>query len=188
MPPQPGIPEDPLIFARKLKEWIVENDLTQKEVAIALGYKAPRVSQVLGGERPSREFVERLIAKYGLPREEWIAAFNALRAAPGGGDHTEALLKRTAEETARRMMEEFRAERERERFPRPRDLFWHLFGRIVTLCERLGIEPPPRPSFHGGSGNLTFESARDAAEDILAELREDNPEHAGRLQSEFLDE
>jgi transcriptional regulator with XRE-family HTH domain len=58
-------------FGRRLKELVAGQN--QIDVANRLGYTAPRVSQIMRGEKPSREFVERLIEAYTLPREEWLA-------------------------------------------------------------------------------------------------------------------
>lgn len=61
---------DPREFSRRFKELTVNEK--QIDVAVKLGYKQSRISQVSRGERPSREFIERMIAAYDLPREEWL--------------------------------------------------------------------------------------------------------------------
>jgi transcriptional regulator with XRE-family HTH domain len=61
---------EPKVFARRFKELVAGEN--QVDVAVKLGYTAGRVSQIMRGERPSREFVERLITAYELPREEWL--------------------------------------------------------------------------------------------------------------------
>jgi transcriptional regulator with XRE-family HTH domain len=61
-----------LPFTRRLRELVAPE--SQQDVANKLDYTQGRVSQVLRGEKPSREFVERLIAAYDLPRDEWLAS------------------------------------------------------------------------------------------------------------------
>lgn len=65
------MPLGPPEFARRLKELVAGEH--QIDVARKLNYTSARVSQMMRGERPSREFVERLIEAYGLNREEWLA-------------------------------------------------------------------------------------------------------------------
>ena len=61
---------DPMEFSRHFRELIVGE--RQADVARKLGYVQSRVSQVARGERPSRDFVERLVEVYELDRETWL--------------------------------------------------------------------------------------------------------------------
>lgn len=65
-PPKVGTME----FSRRFRELVAGEQ--QREVANKLGYTASRVSQVLRGEKPSREFVERVVELYGVERDEWL--------------------------------------------------------------------------------------------------------------------
>src|SRR6478609_8446238 len=67
----PPVSADLRAFARRLKELTAGEP--QGDVAVRLRYTQSRVSQVMRGERPSREFVERLCEAYALDRGEWLA-------------------------------------------------------------------------------------------------------------------
>lgn len=100
LPPSSGM-SDHLPFTRRLKELIVQE--TQGEVANRLGYTPPRVSQIARGERPSREFVERLITAYDLPREEWLAmAGFGPKADPA--DEREEIANRAADKAVQKLL------------------------------------------------------------------------------------
>lgn len=101
---RPSAMPDHLTFGRKLKELLAGE--TGIEVARKLGYTGGRVSQIMRGERPSREFVERLIEAYALDREEWLAAAGFVTAeaeAERTSYDLKELARLTAEETLRQM-------------------------------------------------------------------------------------
>lgn len=61
---------DPMEFSRHFKELIFGE--TQAAVARKLGFVQSRVSQIARGEKPSRDFVERLVEVYELDRDLWL--------------------------------------------------------------------------------------------------------------------
>src|SRR5262245_32849258 len=89
-------------FTRQLRRLLMGQ--SNESVGQRLGYSLSRIGQVLRGERPSREFVERLIEVYELPREEWLSlAGYAWEAKP---DRETRLALRVAEETVRMLLKE----------------------------------------------------------------------------------
>lgn len=95
--PKHAMPELPSrSFQRRLQEFVAERDA--KDVAQRTRYTVGRIYQLCRGEKPSREFVERLVEAYGLPREEWLTlAGIGLQSSP---DPEEALLARAAQRGA----------------------------------------------------------------------------------------
>jgi transcriptional regulator with XRE-family HTH domain len=72
MTPNKPIPPETLAFARKLKELTAGE--TQTDIGRRLGFAGSYISQIQRGQRPSRNFVERLVEAYGVDREEWLRA------------------------------------------------------------------------------------------------------------------
>lgn len=74
--------------------------MKQEDVGRKLGYTSGRIGQIQRGEKPGREFIERLIAGFDLPREEWLELAGYGAAPEPGVDET---MVRSVEEAMRRM-------------------------------------------------------------------------------------
>jgi hypothetical protein len=129
-------------FSRRFKELTAGE--SYGEIGRKLDYTAPRIGQVARGERPSREFVERLVEAYGLDREEWLALAGLGLREPKEDERTfVANLAATA--AVRQLLEEIRV-----LTPSDRLLDWlrsiqTLYGRQVEI------------HFAGGASGLTHE-------------------------------
>jgi transcriptional regulator with XRE-family HTH domain len=145
-------------FSRKFRE-LVAGEL-QRDVANKLQFTASRISQIMRGEKPSREFVERVIEVYGVDREEWLgyAGFGP----KGPTDEREDLIRRTTEEVLRATSSAYQALSAAS---------WFLaeYARIQHAHPHLFI---PLPSLRGGIEGLTMEGAKDLirlTEELIAE-------------------
>lgn len=152
-------------FTRRLRELIAQEN-SQGDVARRMGYTGPRISQVARGERPSREFVERLIQAYDLDREEWLAL-------AGYGetetDPTAALIQRAADAAVERMVKQMKEEAQEPETPQQ----WLLRG-ISGLEKELG--QTISVDFHQeGYRNLTWEGAAKLLADLREVLRMNDP-------------
>jgi hypothetical protein len=117
-------------FSRRFKELTAGE--SYGEIGRKLDYTAPRIGQVARGERPSREFVERLVEAYGLDREEWLALAGLGQREPRE-DERAATARLAAEEAVRRLLEEVRL-----LTPSDRVLDWlksiqERYGRTVEI-------------------------------------------------------
>lgn len=136
-------------FGRRLKELIAGED--QVDVGKRLGYTQSRVSQMCRGEKPSREFVERLVVAYDLPREEWLqlAGFREQEEEPA------AYSDEWADRIAERAVDKYLARQGSER----------LVSGLAALTQEFGRPIPV--DLTDGTAGLTVERA----ETILADLR-----------------
>jgi transcriptional regulator with XRE-family HTH domain len=134
-------------FARRFRELIVGK--RQADVAETLEITQSYVGQVARGDaRPGRALVERVIEKFGLPREEWL---NLAGYGQANEDPEEALVNRAVD---RAVASVNGAQR--------------LFDGLVTLQEEHPQVTIPVPRMHGGVRRLTVEEA----ESILADMRD----------------
>jgi transcriptional regulator with XRE-family HTH domain len=85
-------------FTRRFRE--ITAGMKQEDVGRKLGYSSGRIGQIQRGEKPGREFVERLIAAFELPREEWLELSGYGNLPDPGVDET---MVRSVEEAMRRM-------------------------------------------------------------------------------------
>jgi transcriptional regulator with XRE-family HTH domain len=92
--------EPSLAFARRFKE-LTAGQL-QADVARRLGFTASYVSAIQRGQRPSREFVERVVEAYGVDREEWLRLGQIRPQAEVQEDERLDIARRAAEEVYRR--------------------------------------------------------------------------------------
>jgi hypothetical protein len=91
------MPELPEITQRLRELWAGKS---QDQVGIELGYTGSYIGQVQRGQRPSREFIERAIARYELDRQQWLE-WSGYAAAPSRQDERQALIADTAREVLR---------------------------------------------------------------------------------------
>jgi transcriptional regulator with XRE-family HTH domain len=141
------VPEG-MTFARRFKELTAGE--TQQQVARRLGYTTGRIGQVQRGEKPSREFVERLVEAYALDRGEWLDLAGLNRHGPEPENERESRIARLAaelavEEAVRRLLGD----------PRMETLEQEFLRRVMELQERYGVTP--RLFLDGGPGGLTRE-------------------------------
>jgi len=86
-------------FSRRFRELVAGE--AQGDVGRRLGYTGGRIGQILRGERPSREFIERLIQAYSLDRDEWLAL--AGYGGPAPVDERQAIAEAAAREALRQI-------------------------------------------------------------------------------------
>lgn len=138
-------------FSSRFKE-LIATEKNQTVVAKRLGYSTPRIGQMARGEKPSRSFVERLIERYDLDRDEWLGLAGM---GPQANDPTAEMIREAAREAA---FEVARAVNGPQR----------LYEGLVDLQERYPGQDVPLPRMHGGAVTLTVEEA----ESILADLED----------------
>lgn len=137
-------------FTRRFRE--VTAGMKQEDVGRKIGYTAGRIGQIQRGEKPGREFVERLIAGFDLPREEWLELAGYGNAPDPSVDET---MVRSVEEAMRRMGLAGKSGSET------------LISGISALQQELGR--PILISFdHSVRANLTVEEA----EEMLSHIRQ----------------
>lgn len=90
---------DPRRFGRRLMELTAGE--SQEEIGRKLGYTGSRIGQVQRGQRPSREFIERLVEAYTIDRKEWLELAGYRLGAPGAS--VDETMVRSVEEAMRRM-------------------------------------------------------------------------------------
>lgn len=183
-----------LTFADRLRRLLEEHGEKQPMAARRLGYTHAWLNRVVNGDRPSREFVERVADVYKADREELLtlAGFNRTPYEDPVVQATEAAAGRLAgaiaEEAAELVVDKLRidfAHVFREREESPRDYLIRRLGDLTLFCGERAIDFSP-PRFHGGSESLTSREQVDAAiESVVAGLVEDYPEHADALRSAF---
>lgn len=86
-------------FTRRFRELTAGQ--RQEDIGRRLGYSGARIGQIQRGERPGREFVERLITAYELARDEWLELSGY--GAPPEPSAVDETMVRSVEEAMRRM-------------------------------------------------------------------------------------
>lgn len=162
----------PMEFSRRLRELVAGEQ--QREVANKLGYTASRISQILRGEKPSREFVERVIEVYEVDRDLWLG-YAGYGAAARATDPTEAV----ASAVVRQLLEQgyvaapSSASRVNDA-PPEMDYSLTFTERYRAMRHRLeaeGIPVPGKGSDFNGSEGLTPEDAVLEVEELERVLR-----------------
>lgn len=147
-----------ILFTRRFRELIALE--SQGEVAGKLGFTQSRVSQIARGEKPSRQFVERLIETYELDREEWLALAGYSRDV--SPDPTAELIQRAADEAVRKMVKQMKEEEQEQETPQ-QWLERGISGLEKEIGQTISIDYNQE-----GYQNMTYTHAAE----ILADLRE----------------
>lgn len=158
-------------FSRRLRELVAGEQ--QREVANKLGYTASRISQILRGEKPSREFVERVIEVYEVDRDLWLG-YAGYGAAARFADPTEAVASAVVRQLLEQGYVAAPSSASRINDAPPADYSVTLAEQLRAVRERLeteGIAVPVKGSAHGGSDGLTPEDAALEAAELERVLR-----------------
>lgn len=163
---------EPRRFSRRLME--VTAGQSQEEVGQKLGYSGSRIGQVQRGQRPSREFIERLVEGYALDRKEWLELAGYRLGKPDAPiDETTV---RSVEEALRRMG--LSDQRKLADTENPGDRFVRLARSLVAACTAVNVPPPPAINWSLGTNIPDTESTDQLLRQLVDQHAREYPEHA----------
>lgn len=166
-------------FADRLRRLLDDHGEKQPMAARRLGYTHAWLNRVINGDRPSREFVERVADVYKADREELLtlAGFNRTPYEDPVVRATENAAGRLADAIAAVTVERLLAAQ-----GSPKERLYRQLGAIAAVCLEHQVDLPAAPVFRGGSESLSHEQADEVVRIIAGDLVAGHPELEAALR------